>query len=168
MVAGLLAACGVWPTPVPTGAPPTPVPTLPPPAPTATEPPPTAVPTESPTVSAAGSEEIVGVLWQWLRSSYNNDTELVVDDPSRYTVEFKDDGTLGIQADCNQLRWTYTQERNSLTIHALGPTTLAVCPAGSLDQEFLQDLSEVVAYVVHEGNLVLNIKTDVGSMIFGR
>lgn len=104
--------------------------------------------------------------WQWLRSTYNNDTELVVDDPSHYTVEFKADGTLGIQADCNQLSWTYTQESNSLSINDFGPTTLAMCPPGSLDQAFLKDLSEVAGYVMNEGNLVLNLMADAGNMIF--
>lgn len=116
--------------------------------------------------SAAGGD-LLG-RWQWQRSTYNDDTELVVDDPSRYTVEFKADGGLDIQADCNQLSWTYTREGNSLTINALGATTLAQCPPGSLDQQFLQDLSDVASYVMHEGNLVLNIRADVGNMIFGR
>jgi uncharacterized lipoprotein YbaY/heat shock protein HslJ len=106
--------------------------------------------------------------WYWLRSTYNNDTELIVDVPSRYTVEFKADGTLDIRADCNQLTWIYTRDSNSLTINASGTTTLAECPLGSLDQEFLKDLGEVASYVMHEGNLVLNIRADVGNMIFGK
>jgi heat shock protein HslJ len=106
--------------------------------------------------------------WYWVRSTYNNDTDLMVDVPSRYTVEFKADGTLDIRADCNLLSWTYTRDANSLTINALGTTTLAECPLGSLDEQFLQDLSEVASYVMHEGNLVLNIRADVGNMIFGK
>jgi putative lipoprotein len=117
--------------------------------------------------TSASDRELLGH-WYWLRSTYNNDTELIVDVPSRYTVEFKADGTLDIRADCNQLSWTYTREGNSLTINTSGPTTLAECPLGSLDQQFLQDLSEVAAYVMHEGNLVLNIRADVGNMIFGK
>jgi putative lipoprotein len=117
--------------------------------------------------TSATDRDLLG-RWYWLRSTYNNDTELVVDVPSRYTVEFKTDGTLAIRADCNLLTWTYTREGNSLTINAFGPTTLAQCPPGSLDQEFLNDLSEVAGYVMHEGNLVLNLRADVGNMIFGK
>lgn len=114
---------------------------------------------------APAGDELLGQ-WQWVRSSYSNDTETIADDPSRYTVEFRADGTLGIRADCNQLSWTYTREGNSLTIGALGSTTLAQCPPDSLEQQFRQDLSEVAGYVTNEGNLVLNLMADAGNMIF--
>lgn len=115
----------------------------------------------------ASGGELLG-LWQWQRSSYNDDTELQVNDPTRYTIEFKADGTLPIQADCNRLSWTYTREGNNVTINAFGPTTLATCPPDSQDQQFLKDLSEVTGYVMHEGNLVLNLMADAGNMIFAR
>ena len=117
--------------------------------------------------TSASDRDLLGH-WYWLRSTYNNDTELIVDVPSRYIVDFKADGTLGIRADCNQLSWTYSREDGSLAIDASGPATLAQCPQGSLDREFLKDLSEVAGYVMHEGNLVLNIRADVGNMIFGK
>jgi hypothetical protein len=45
--------------------------------------------------------------------------------------------------------------------------TLAECEPGSLYHTFLAKLSDVATYVLDEdGNLILNLRMDAGSMIF--
>ena len=90
------------------------------------------------------SNSIIGIVWLW-ESVYNresNETD-TVPNPENYTIQFKEDGTFTGQADCNSIGGTYSQE-NGCTI-TLGPSTLAFCGEASLDQLYLELLSNVVA-----------------------
>ena len=60
-----------------------------------------------------------------------------------YTITFRKDGTLSGKADCNNFTGTYTQTSGfDIT---LGASTMAACPEGSLDQQYLQLLGDIVA-----------------------
>jgi len=59
------------------------------------------------------SEKITGVKWTWQKTQYNNDQTSIPADPSRYTITFKTDGTINIQADCNRGGGTYSKKRQT-------------------------------------------------------
>ncbi|MCB0016144.1 MAG: META domain-containing protein [Anaerolineales bacterium] len=116
-------------------------------------------------------DELLGT-WYWLAFQDSADgaesNDIIVSDPSNYGLEFLVDGTAQIQADCNSGSSQLTLEDNSLTF-APGPMTLAECEPGSLYNEYLARLGDVVTYVIDDdGNLVLNLKMDAGNMIFSR
>ena len=92
-------------------------------------------------------------------------SQSVVPDPQNYTLMLEPDGEVSIEVDCNMVGGAYTLEGASLTIE-LGPSTMAYCGDDSLDQQYLALLGDVVTFVMHEGNLVLNLKMDAGDMIF--
>jgi heat shock protein HslJ len=101
-------------------------------------PPPTAAPTATP------SNEITDIVWQWtsVKNKTTNETT-TVSTPENYTITFRKDGTLSGKADCNNFTGTYTQTSGfDIT---LGASTMAACPEGSLDQQYLQLLSDIVA-----------------------
>ena len=103
---------------------------VPPPAPV----PPTATP----------SNTITDIVWQWTSVTTKPTGETTtVADPQNYTITFRDDGTLSGKADCNNFTGTYSQE-GGFTI-TLGTSTMAACPEGSLDQQYLELLSAVAA-----------------------
>ncbi len=110
--------------------------------------------------------ELQGVVWEWQGSQYSDDSTSDPDDPSRYTVEFGEDGTVSIKADCNQVGGTYEVNEGSLTI-TLGPSTKVACPPDSLDTEFLRDLEGAAGYFFGDaGELSIDIKFDTGTMTF--
>jgi heat shock protein HslJ len=111
------------------------------------------------------NETLNGVVWKWEQFLESNDNTVVVDDPDRYTLEFLADGTVAIQADCNQASGTYIVEGSNLTIE-VGPTTLAMCPPGSLSDRYLQHLGQVVSHVFDGGMLALSLRYDTGIMTF--
>ena len=113
----------------------------------------------------SGAAGLQGTVWQWQGSQYNDESEAVPDDPSLYTIEFADDGTAAIKANCNQVRAEYEENESSLSI-VLGPATLAACPPGSLDAEFLRDLEGAAGYLIDEDDLIIDIKFDTGTMRF--
>jgi heat shock protein HslJ len=89
----------------------------------------------------------------------------VPDDPALYTIEFADDGTAAIKANCNQVGAEYEENESALSI-VLGPATLAACPPGSLDVEFLRDLEGAAGYLIDEDDLIIDIRFDTGTMRF--
>ena len=104
---------------------------------------------------------LTGVVWQWQRFEGGDGSEVVPDDPSRYTVQFQEDGTVVAQVDCNRGRGTYTVDGNTIDIAALAVTRMA-CPEDSLDAEFARYLDEAVSFVFREGKLYLALPVDAG------
>ena len=150
LLASLAAACGSTPTPVPTELPPT--------APPATA--------TAPATGGAGPD-LAGILWKW--EAYNDEggeTHIPVDDPDKYTLVLLPDGQAQIQADCNQVSWTYTVEGDRLTFNTLGATTLASCGEGSRDQEYLGYLGQVYGYIVNEGRVFMDLRDQAGTIVF--
>ena len=72
----------------------------------------------------AGAEAPTGQVWALHSVSGGN--AMQIENPDRYTVEFKADGTYGIRADCNSGGGTYTFENGELSLRE-GPLTLAAC-----------------------------------------
>lgn len=118
------------------------------------------------TKETAVPEELVGA-WRWLAyqdtAGINN---TIVSNPDEYVIEFLADGTAQIKADCNLARSNLIIDGDTL-IFTPGPMTLAECEPGSLYDEYLAKLSDVVTYILDDdGHLALNLKMDAGNMIF--
>jgi heat shock protein HslJ len=103
----------------------------------------------------APSDTITNIVWQWTSVTTKPTGETTtVAEPQNYTITFRDDGTLSGKADCNNFTGTYAQE-GGFTI-TLGALTMAACAEGSLDQQYLELLSAVVAGGPDgQGNLAL-------------
>ena len=122
-------------------------------------------------VTSAASDDntttIVGILWKWQRTAYNNDTRAEPPDPSRYTILLVPDGRLSVHLDCNAGGGRYTLDGSSLTLEVTH-TTMAACPPGSLDQQFMKDLAAARIAFMRDGNLYLDLMYDSGTMKFAR
>lgn len=134
---------------------------------------PTAAPTETPASLLSQIEhepdpQLIDTLWQWQSYTSDGDQTIVVPDPENYTLTLLADGTAVIQADCNQVNWTYASSDNILVFETLGPSTLAFCGEDSLDQQYLALLGETATFVAEDGQLLLNLELDAGDMVFGR
>ncbi len=96
-----------------------------------------------------GEGEIIGPTWQW--EAFQDTAglnDVSVPNPENYTLTLNDDGTASIKADCNQVIWPYELDDSRLTFDTTGPSTLAMCPEGSLDQLFLERLGHTVTFVL--------------------
>jgi len=85
---------------------------------------------------------LVGVHWRWVHFTPPGGAQVIPQHPERYWVEFRADGGLAFQADCNRGAGTWTRHGAELSLQALS-TTLAACPPGSLDSRFIQLLGAV-------------------------
>jgi len=105
----------------------------------------------------------VGPIWQWRQTLMGNDDRFVPDRPGNYTLRFDPDGSLSVQADCNQVGGTYKVDGNRLTVQ-LGPSTMASCPEGSLGDRFLANLEGANSFFFVEGDLLIDLVYDSGTM----
>ena len=124
------------------------------------------VPAEE-TPSANNTPEIIGIVWKWDQTIYNNDTKTAPAEPDQYTLKLQPDGTVGVRADCNRGGGTYIKQNSNISIH-IAHMTRALCPADSLEEEFLRNLAAAVIYFVQDRNLYLDLKFDSGTMKFSK
>ena len=72
---------------------------------------------------------------------------------------------MNVQADCNNGSGTYSKQDSSITL-SVEVMTLAECGPDSMYDQYIQYLGNVVTYVLKNGKLYLNLKTDAGNMVF--
>jgi heat shock protein HslJ len=115
---------------------------------------------------AATPEPITDIEWQWEAVEETApQVGPIVPHPEKYTLTLNSDGTVDIRADCNLVGGTYELQANDLSI-VLGPSTLAYCGDGSLDQDFLALLELVGHFNLVNGQLELGLRDDAGTMYF--
>jgi heat shock protein HslJ len=141
----LIRACQPIGSATATPSAPTPVPTI---ANTATlKPLPTNTTAPQPQLTATTvptKDPIQGINWQWVSMTVQTTGEVTyVPNPAVYTIVFLPDGTITGQADCNSFNGTYSNQ-GGITIK-IKSSTRAACGEGSLDQEYLALLDQVVA-----------------------
>jgi heat shock protein HslJ len=111
-----------------------------------------------------GEQMIIGPVWQWVTTRYNNDAVLTRPaGAAGYTLQMKQDGTIAMRGDCNRGGGSFTVHGRKLTI-AITHTTRAACPEGSQEDLFIRDLNRTSGYSVKNGTLYLDLQNDTGSM----
>jgi heat shock protein HslJ len=105
--------------------------------------------------------------WNWQRSRYKNNTEVIPNEPEHYVLYFEPDGFLRAQVDCNSAGGTYAFEKSRIAIK-LTNSTLMSCQPSSLGDEFQRNLAAVTAYSMKSGRLFLALGNDAGVMEFDR
>jgi heat shock protein HslJ len=85
-------------------------------------------------------------------------------EPGLYTVHFLPDETVNIRADCNWVAGFWTGANGALDV-TVTMTTVAQCPAGSLEVPFVQALDEATSYTFAD-DMTLIISGPAGEMRF--
>lgn len=102
--------------------------------------------------------------WYWVKTTYNNDTEIFPKKPGVFGLEFKD-GRVSVSTDCNSMGGSYQTIENKIKFGNM-MTPLMFCE-GSQEGEFSKMIGEVDSFFfTNRGELVLEIKLDSGSMVF--
>ena len=93
---------------------------------------------------------------------------IVADDPAKYTIQFNADGRPSCAPTAiGGVARTRPRAERSL---GFGPMamTRAMCPPGSLDTKFLQQLNNAASYFFRGDTLYVDQKMDSGTMRFVR
>jgi len=125
---------------------------------------------QAPAASAAPATDLTGATWQL--SAITEKTPafqgvVPAADQANYTITFNADGSFNAKADCNQVAGSYAVgASNSLTI-TLGPSTMAMCPEGSLGDLYVMGLSNAASYQVADSTLTITLQ-DGGTLEFAK
>lgn len=120
---------------------------------------------------AAASDPLAGTSWQLLSiesMAPGEEPSTTIDDPSKYTVTFGEDGRATFQVDCNRGNSTWqaksaAPDSGSLTFGPLALTRM-FCPQPSADAEVAAALGDVRSYLISDGKLHLSLQVDGGVM----
>jgi heat shock protein HslJ len=118
------------------------------------------------TPAPAGSD-LQGKTWLWQYTAFNNGKTIPVLAPASYTLQFLEGGKISLKADCNSGSGSYIVTNDvNLTIR-VETMTKAACPAGSLSEEYVQELNDAGSYKIErDGELVLALKSTGAGMRF--
>lgn len=102
--------------------------------------------------------------WVWVKTAYNNDTQLEPKKVGVFKLTFKG-GKISASTDCNSISGAYTVDDNKLSFGKLASTRM-YCQ-DSQEADFLKTLEETSSFFFNDrGELVLELKLDTGSAIF--
>ena len=120
---------------------------------------------------ATASDPLAGTSWQLLSIESMAPGEqpgTTIDDPSKYTVTFGEDGRATFQVDCNRGNSTWQAQSAAPDSGSLifGPIALTrmFCPQPSADTAVAAALGDVRSYLVSDGKLHLSLQVDGGVM----
>jgi heat shock protein HslJ len=121
-------------------------------------------------LDAAGkASDLTGTVWLWVETVYSDDRRVAPADSRKYTVEFREDETLNVKADCNRKGGSYSSSPGDRRLSiAITHSTMAACPEGSLESEFERELNAAFSYFIKNGDLYLDLKFDSGTMRFSK
>ena len=121
--------------------------------------------------SADSAIPLVGTSWQLLSiESMAPDEQpgTTIDDPTKYTVTFGEDGRAAFRVDCNRgsSSWRSDATMGDSGSLTLGPIALTrmLCPQPSVDARVAAALDAVRSYLLSDGQLHLSLEADGGIM----
>lgn len=105
---------------------------------------------------------LAGTSWRLVKFVGGDDTTRVPDDPGKYTLQFNADGDVVARIDCNRGRATWKSDAPGQL--ELGPLamTRAMCPPGSLHDQWVKQWPYVRSYIMRDGRLFLSLMADGG------
>jgi len=119
----------------------------------------------TPLPTADPAQALVGTLWLWQGTLMSDGTEIEPQDPTRFTLAFDEEGGVNVVADCNVAAGEYVIDGPALELE-LGPVTLAECEEPSPVAEYLEGLANVDSSMLDDGDLILMLAVDSGTMRF--
>lgn len=98
--------------------------------------------------------DITGTKWRLVSIAETGTTPTTIDDPSKYTLEFLEDGRVGVKSDCNTCGGPYSLSGSSIEI---GPVvcTKAFCGDTSRDGAFTRALDKARTASVDDNELTI-------------
>jgi heat shock protein HslJ len=111
-----------------------------------------------------GPSDLEGGAWRLETMELSGGSAFEPEDPGRFTIQFNTDGTVGVQADCNQCGGSYNLSGDTLTV---GPLicTLIACPTPR-GQEFASIIDGTTSIDVDDDEI--EIESSEGTLVLTR
>lgn len=100
--------------------------------------------------------------WRWV-GTVTPVGRIAPPNPENYTLEFLPDSSIAARLDCNRGGGRYHVDGKAIQIGPLAATRM-MCPEGSLDMKFAQQLDAARIWFMHGDTLMLDLYADSGTM----
>lgn len=100
--------------------------------------------------------------WRWV-GTVTPVERIVPPSPDNYTLEFMPDGRVDAKLDCNGGSGGYRIDGKSIRFGPLA-TTKMMCPPGSMDVKFAQQIDAARIWFMHGDTLMIDLYADSGTM----
>ncbi|MEK6335710.1 MAG: META domain-containing protein [Acidobacteriota bacterium] len=107
------------------------------------------------TLAGGQASELAGTSWKLVKFQTGDETTLVPDDGSKYTITFAGNGRVSSRVDCNRASSTWKSSRANELQFGSWSRTSAKCPAGSLHDKIVTQGANVRTYSIRNGHLFL-------------
>jgi len=104
----------------------------------------------------SGADELAGTSWKLVKLQTGDETTLVADDGSKYTITFGSNGRVSARVDCNRASSTWKSSRANELQFGSWSRTNAKCPQGSLHDKIVIEGANVRSYSIKNGHLFLS------------
>ncbi|HVZ06319.1 META domain-containing protein [Rhodopila sp.] len=108
--------------------------------------------------------ELAGI-WRWVGLDAPGKATRV-SAPERYLLSFPEAGRIALKADCNRAAGGASFGENGALKVGVMAMTRAMCPPGSLGDQFAEDVSLVTHWSIKDGALLLELGDGKGTMRF--
>jgi heat shock protein HslJ len=95
--------------------------------------------------------QLGGTSWQLVKFQGGDDTSLMPDDKSKYTITFGKDGRVSARIDCNRGSGTWKSSGSNQLQFGPIALTRAMCPPGSLHDQISKNWTFVRSYIIKDG-----------------
>lgn len=109
-----------------------------------------------------GAAGLAGTAWRLVRFSGGDDMTRTPDDPGKYTIQLNTDGSVVARVDCNRGRGTWKSTAPGQIEFGPLALTRAMCPSGSLHDQWVKQWTYIRSYVMKDGHLFLSLMADGG------
>lgn len=111
-----------------------------------------------------GPSDLEGGAWRLETMEVSGGAAFEPEDPGRFTIQFNADGTVAVQADCNQCGGSYSLSGETLTVGPLACTLIA-CPTPR-GQEFASIIDGASSIDVDDDEM--EIESSEGTLVLTR
>jgi para-nitrobenzyl esterase len=110
-----------------------------------------------PVSSSMGQKsELNGTSWQLIKLNMPDESTIVPNDPSKYTITFGRDGRVIARVDCNRASSTWRSARAGELQFGSWSRGSAKCASDSLHDKIVNEGGAVRTYVIKDGHLFLS------------
>lgn len=103
--------------------------------------------------------------WVWESALYNDSREIKPKTPGSFVITFGEDSKFSVKTDCNSVGGSFVAEDGQISMSDIYMTKM-YCE-GSQEMEFIKMLENTSSYHFDtEGELILDLKFDSGSVVF--
>ncbi len=124
-------------------------------------------------VNQASANDLNGTQWRLVEFQSMDDATGVLrpSDPSLYTMNLQNDGSVVIHLNCNTAKGNWSAKSSSDGISGnfeFGPlaTTRVICPPPTMDQHIIAQAKYIRGYLLKDGRLYLSLMADGGIYVW--